>query len=340
VNAMVALITLVGFIVLAGMGAVPQMAWARPTAVPGSGVPYTHNRSYATIVYRDPSSCRMGDEYCTTPEHYACTAAILGEGLRLLDPESSRTAIVTGLGSDAREILASSWTLFEVPPWWSSSVAPSGTEPRHGGSAFGRRHGASAFGRKASLWRLPFELTLFIDADQLVLPPTGKSRTQRKKRLDALWRQPLASDGISALSVFGPPRHVGKCFNGGTMLLRPDPTTASKLAAAALLGADADATRPIRCLGRDQVIMNSVLGARWTRINESDWSICKPHLLSQGEGVRIASAVEAHADTGCDAVHIYLSMGRSGINRHGLWDAALERLSPAVRSKCAGILRK
>ena len=209
------------------------------------GVPMAgRNKSleaYATALYRDGAE---SDFYT-----YACAAASLGLGLKQVDPERPRIALVTGLTEEARRILTDGdiWELVDVPPWQKSAI---GGKSQPGD--IGRW-----YERKAALWDLTsYKRVLFIDSDAFVVPDKSG---QRLKRLETMW-QLKAFGKWHPYFFMNSPRKAGldqypeyPCVHGSHVLLEPSSDVSARYR-----GILRDPPNPAftSCGGKDQKVLS------------------------------------------------------------------------------------
>ena len=185
---------------------------------------------------------------------------------------------------------------------------------------------------KLSLWRLPYDALIYVDADVLLLP-TARSA------IDGLWREAALRNAYdprlellaayeNSLSIDGQP-----CFNTGLMLLWPSAAAVEALTNASLH------LPPRRCLtgdhgsgysrtGRsDQGVLNHVFRTRWTRLQDTATvrlhQLAGLHALSRSGGGEVCGSSTPHElGKHLDAVHFYggaaLVPGPPGCHRDAL----------------------
>lgn len=250
--------------------------------------------AYATLVYGDGP--------------LACAAAVLGRTLRQHDASRDRIAIVKDLLPETRAILEQDGT------WKIHS------SQRHARRGSGSPRYQAALARKNTLWRLPYERVLYLDADTFLLPDPDGKKGWRAARLNALWQRfpldgmrgrggaQLAATGIRPNFYRNLSSLANTCFNGGFLLLRPDATTAQRLD-----GIDPHLARQRperatgrRCPGFDQPLLNAAFPpGSWQRIDATTWRSVTHWMASPEEPSTCALNRRQHLLKRADAYHFF-----------------------------------
>ena len=226
------------------------------------GVPMAgRNKSleaYATALYRDGAE---SDFYT-----YACAAASLGLGLKQVDPERPRVALVTGLTEEARRILTDGdiWELVDVPPWQKSAI---GGKSQPGD--IGRW-----YERKAALWDLTsYKRVYFFDSDMFIVPDKSG---QRLKRLETMWQLKALGEWHPYIRDIGPLQFregypYYRCVNGGYILLEPSSEVSARYRD---ILQDPPHAQFTPCVGRDQKLL-SYLFPQFVAMSRDLWRVFK-----------------------------------------------------------------
>mmetsp|Transcript_26217 Transcript_26217/g.55044 ORF Transcript_26217/g.55044 Transcript_26217/m.55044 type:complete len:329 (+) Transcript_26217:2-988(+) len=247
-------------------------------------------------------------------------------------------AVVAGLSAEAEAVLSTSSKLHRLSPWWSNQTTLSA---RHPDDAFMQK-----MQRKTPLWTLSYARVLFIDADfQLFIPLAhtwaGVRAAELRSRLARIWALSASSSSLAALSVYGPPALVNRCFNGGFLLLYPNLTIVSHLQSAArfvfnkvrnsaapnsrfknavvadILASDRDTQTshqavsgyiPTPCGGFDQKALNTAFLGDWIVISPKLWRVYIPQRSSARTKASVLRQVKKEEPFKFDAYHMYLSV--------------------------------
>jgi len=206
-----------------------------------------HNETaYATIVYGTGAPGLFS----------ACSARVLGEALKSIDPSRHRVVIVDDTEPQPiRQLLTDGglWTTIETERLDSA-------------------------GRKTPLWTLPFRRVFFMDADVFPIQGVGEgpaAAERRARRLNDLWRNHgrvvATHDGAGGNAK-------RRCLNSGVLMIEPGPRLVRKIDQMVSIRREWQASGheqednqfPAghvfeRCpFGYDQPPINAALGAEWS----------------------------------------------------------------------------
>lgn len=155
--------------------------------------------AYATIVYGTQGGRGIKS---------ACSAVVLGQAIKSLDPGRDRIVVVDpSVSHEFRSFLARDglWSIFEHP------------------------HKLDIVGRKTALWTLPYRRVLFMDADIFPIQGNGEgpaAKARRQQQFAGLWR---SRGKLVATRDMGRGNENGRCLNGGLMMLEPNQATVFKI---------------------------------------------------------------------------------------------------------------
>eukprot|EP00316_Scyphosphaera_apsteinii_P005681 CAMPEP_0119346122 /NCGR_PEP_ID=MMETSP1333-20130426/107844_1 /TAXON_ID=418940 /ORGANISM="Scyphosphaera apsteinii, Strain RCC1455" /LENGTH=258 /DNA_ID=CAMNT_0007358621 /DNA_START=854 /DNA_END=1631 /DNA_ORIENTATION=- len=195
------------------------------------------SQAYATVIHGDGP--------------HACGAAVLGQVLQEIDSRRPRAIIAINVSAETQELLSDSGL-------WQLHVY---ADMEYNWRFWGQKNAyLEPSSRKAALWDLPFERVLFFDSDHLPLPSSTAAQ-----RLQALWNLegPIVAAVNAAQGIRDP------CFNGGLLLLHPDPKVARQYKE---LVKARQRTHNFPCRPDDQAFLNKLFPI-WTRIERNVWRI-------------------------------------------------------------------
>ena len=155
--------------------------------------------AYATIVYGTGGARGLFS---------ACSARVLGEALKSIDPSRHRVVVVDDtVPQPMRQLLTDGglWTIFETD----------------------RR--LDSMGRKTPLWTLHYRRVFFMDADIFPIQGFGEGPAEAKRRARRLGELWLSRGRVVATRDASPGNHKSRCLNGGLMMIEPDPRRVRRL---------------------------------------------------------------------------------------------------------------
>jgi len=212
-----------------------------------------HNETaYATIVYGTGAPGLLS----------ACSARVLGEALKSIDPSRHRIVIVDDtVPQTMRQLLTDGglWTTFETERLDSA-------------------------GRKTPLWTLPFRRVFFMDADVFPIQGVGEgpaAAERRARRLNDLWRNRAR---VVATRDCRAGNRQSRCLNSGVLMIEPDPQLVRKIDQMVSIRREWQASGHEqnfnqfhaghvfeRCpFGYDQPPINAALGVEWSGFRGQD----------------------------------------------------------------------